>query len=170
MADMRVRGLAELQRKLEAMADPKLTKEATKSALLKAGKVIQAEMVNRAPVMAMPQRAGSDALPPGAIRDGITISLVGDEREPGVSVGPNRFTAHQAQFVEYGHRQVTGGRSQATKRGYRGAGRQVVTVPAYPFIRPAGMAAGDAAVAAFQDEMKIQVAAAWEGKEITNGK
>jgi HK97 gp10 family phage protein len=129
-------GLTEMVAKLEKarvdMGGPEM-----KKALRAGGRVIQKAMEERAPVLDA-KTPGSDALEPGALKASIRVSVVEDDGETAAIIGPNGKTAHVARFVEYGHRQVTGGQSKLLGNGtVRGAGKNTgKDVPPHPFLRP----------------------------------
>jgi HK97 gp10 family phage protein len=129
-----VKGLAELQAKLDALS----TKQADRCirTALKAGAVIeQAAIVERAPV----KDTTGGSLPDGALKNDIIIRFLKDTAGAiSAIVGPAKLTAHVARWVEYGHRLVRGGRSRLLATGKtRGPGSQQGDVAAHPFIRPA---------------------------------
>jgi HK97 gp10 family phage protein len=103
---------------------------------LRAGAAIeQAAIEERAPVNDL--TGGS--LPAGALRADITVRMTrSDQGNISAIVGPGKLTRHVADWVEYGHRMVTGGRSRKLANGKtKGPGQEVGTVPEHPFIRPA---------------------------------
>lgn len=57
---------------------------------------------------------------------------------PSVIAGVDLKRAPHAHLVEYGHRQIVGGRAERDDRHLKGkAGREVGFVPAHPYLRPA---------------------------------
>lgn len=104
------------------------------------GRVIQAAMIERTPVL-IEKNAGSDALEPGAVRADIKVRFPAAQNqfEATALIGPGGKTSHVARFVEYGHRMVTGGQSKVLASGkVRGRGKVAEQdVPAHPFLRPA---------------------------------
>jgi HK97 gp10 family phage protein len=88
--------------------------------------VFKDAVVERAPVL-QEELAGSNALPPGAVRDGIHVYMTKDEPVT-ARVGPDKHVAHVARWLEYGHRIVAGGRARA-------GGTVIGEVAAIPFIR-----------------------------------
>lgn len=96
------------------------------------------EMVRLAPVLAE-KSPGSDALDPGAIRDGIRILMPKNADPVEARVGPRgRKLVRIATDVEYGHREVHGGRLELLGNGkVKGRGVAGKDVPAHPFVRPA---------------------------------
>jgi HK97 gp10 family phage protein len=137
MADgisIRVEGLSELQAKLEELS----TKQADTAirAALKAGAEVERVAISeRAPI----KDTTGGSLPDGALANDIVVKIKrSDQGFLYAVVGPDKYTAHVARWVEYGHRLVRGGRSRLLKNGKTGGpGSQVGTVPEHPFIRPA---------------------------------
>jgi HK97 gp10 family phage protein len=138
-------GLKELDDKLKQLSD-KAARKVIRAGLMEGGKVFQAAVIERAPER--PDLPSGDALPVGALKLDIELHFGRDpEGLPAAIVTPGDHTAHVADWVEYGHRMVTGGYSKETRPGsgkYRGSGMQLkndegelVNVPAHPFIRPA---------------------------------
>lgn len=140
-------GLKELDAKLSEMSTEMSTKIVRK-ALRAGGKVMQEAIAEAAPVKADTARGGT-SLPPGTLKSDIIVTLGrDDEGSPAAIVGPGKYTAHVANFVEYGHRQVTGGYSNIKNGKASGPGKSTGQVPAYPFIRPAYEATREASVEA----------------------
>lgn len=127
-----IKGLTELKAKLASLSDKE--GDACIRTALKAGAAIeQAAIEERAPV----KDTTGGQLPPGALKADIGVSV--RKAKSGnlyALVGPGKFTAHIARFVEYGHRIVRGGR-------LRKGGKHVGDVPAHPFIRTAYEATRD---------------------------
>lgn len=119
-----------------------------KKAVRAAGNVVREAMVERTPEN-IERNAGSDSLPPGAVKADIKVRFPAQEQvlETTALIGPGSKTAHVARWVEYGHRMVHGGQSKVGADGkVRGTGRaSAVDVPADPFLRPAYEASLDAA-------------------------
>ena len=79
-------------------------------------------------------------------------------RSPAAVVGFGKLTRAVAGWVELGHRLVRGGYSKVLKNGkVRGPGRQVGTVAAHPFVRPAYEASVDAANQAFAETFAAEI-------------
>ena len=78
-------------------------------------------------------------LPNGALRSDIVVRMTRDDDGTLIAVvGPAKLTRWVARLVEYGHRLVRGGRSRVLKNGKtKGPGKEIGTVQAHPFIRPA---------------------------------
>jgi HK97 gp10 family phage protein len=109
-----------------------------KKALRAGGRVIKEAMVERAPMMLEEKTAGSDSLEPGALKDGMRVAVIDGENGQEAIIGPNSKVAYVARFVEYGHRQVSGGYLKLLGNGKsRGTGTAGTDIPAYPFLRPA---------------------------------
>lgn len=129
----------------------KLKQQGEHKAVRAGARVIQEAMVERTPVQAG-TNVGSDSLEPGAMKDDIRVQMIDDEGEPAALIGPGKKTAHVANWVEYGHRMVTGGQSKLLGKGKsRGSGKaSMVDVPAHPFLRPAFEASEQEALAAVE--------------------
>jgi HK97 gp10 family phage protein len=129
-----IEGLSDLQAKLSQLS----TKDADTAIrkALRAGAEIERDAISeRAPI----KDTTGGVLPDGALANDIVIKMTRDDQGNRMAVvGPDKYTAWIAAFVEYGHRQVTGGRSRLLKNGKtKGPGVQVGDVPEHPFIRPA---------------------------------
>lgn len=132
-------GLAEMQGKLEHLSSAEVREKLVLRAVRDAGAVIQEAMQEACHVLAA-KNPGSDALDPGTLRRDIRITAKVDELD-GIAraiVGPKHY-AYVARWVEFGHRQIKGGRSYADgKGGWGGKGHEVgEPVPGYPSLRPA---------------------------------
>ena len=126
-------------------------KEATAKRLVWGALEAGADVFQEAVAQAAPERPdlpSGTALPVGALKQDIEIHRGKDDQgAPAVIIGPGKYTAHVARWVEYGHRLVRGGYSKVLKNGKtRGPGKEVSQVPAHPFIRPAYEAVRDTAV------------------------
>lgn len=145
----RFEGLTELEAKLLDLSGPAANR-ATAKALRAGGKVIQAAIQERAPIR--PPLPSGNALPPGALALDIELQL-GKSSATGLPVAivsPGDFTAYVAEWVEYGHRLVKGGRNSMKRGKLQGNGHQIGDVPAYPFIRPGYEASRGEAVEVLQ--------------------
>ena len=130
-------GLTELVAKMK-QAQVDMGGKEMKKALRAGGAVMKEALVERAPMMLEEKTPGSDSLEPGALKDGMRVLIIDGENGPEALIGPNAKVAHVARWVEYGHRQVSGGYLKLLGNGKsRGTGTAGVDVPAYPFIRPA---------------------------------
>ena len=135
-----LQGFKELGLKLAALVgDAGLNAE--RDGLRAGGEVIQAAIRARAPIR--PNLPSGDALPPGALAHDIELHVGKEDGKWSAIVRPGTETAYAAEWVEYGHRMVTGGYSKVMRGGrVRGPGRLTMTasgsksVPAHPFIRP----------------------------------
>jgi len=138
---VRLEGFKELDAKLVALGG-QAGLDATRDGLRAGGEVIQAAIRGRAPVR--PDLPSGDALPPGALAHDIELAIGEEDGHPAAIIRPGSETAYAAEWLEYGHRMVTGGYSKAvgTSGRHRGPGKLTMTkrgtksVPAYPFIRP----------------------------------
>ena len=72
---------------------------------------------------------------------GRVVVVMGPERKTVTINGKKKNAANYASLVEFGHRMVRGGTlpREGKRRTHRHAGRQVGTVRAKPFMRPAWM-------------------------------
>jgi HK97 gp10 family phage protein len=135
-------GLDALLDKLSAIEKPET---AIRKALRNGGNIVNAAIVDRAPV----KDTTGGSLPDGALKsDIVTRVRKQKDGEFTVTIGPDKLTSHVARWVEYGHRMVQGGKSRVLADGtVVGPGKQVYVgskstpglgiVPAHPFIRPA---------------------------------
>ncbi len=141
--DIQITGLERVQERLKR-AGPTLAQKAYAKALRAGGEVLRKEVQGRAPIKTE-EFKGSNSLPPGALNADIQVRVKTTDQGGTASIGPTAKTAYVARFVELGHKQVSHGK----KRGRKVIGH----VPAHPFLRPALDAAGDAAIAAFQNAL-----------------
>jgi len=132
--DIQISGLDELQAQLDDLGT-KAAERCIRKALRAGAAIEQAAIVERAPVKV----GDGGILPENALRNDIVVKVKREDDDSlSAVVGPDKFTAHVARWVEYGHRQVNGGYSRKTKSGkYRGPGKQIGDVPEHPFLRPA---------------------------------
>jgi HK97 gp10 family phage protein len=152
-----IQGLAELQAKLTDMS----TRQADTAmrTALKAGAVIeQAAITERAPI----KDGTGGILPDGALKNDIVIKIRRDDHGGmSATVGPDKYTAHVARWVEYGHRLVRGGVSRLLANGKaRGPGSQTGEVAENPFIRPAWEASRQAVTTAITTTLAAEIEAA----------
>jgi HK97 gp10 family phage protein len=157
-----IQGLAELQAKLNDLSTK--AADAAMRKALKAGAVIeQAAITERAPI----KDGTGGILPDGALKNDIVFKIRRDDRGGMTAVvGPDKYTAHVARWVEYGHRLVRGGYSKKLADGStRGPGKEVDQVPEHPFIRPAWEASREAVTTAITTTLaeEIEKAAARKG-------
>lgn len=148
MADVtiEIKGLAELDRRLSQISEAAATKIAL-HANDETAAVFQNAIMAYAPVKVR-DNAGSDALPPGALK----ADIHRDVTRTGASIGPGEKTGHVAKWVERGHRLVKGGYNN--KKEGRGPGVQVGRVKKHPFMAPAFAASKEAALARFVQILK----------------
>jgi HK97 gp10 family phage protein len=143
-------GFKEILDALGEWSGPTLA-EAARAAVRAGAAVIQAAMVEDAPVLEE-QTAKSSALSPGALRSDIEVLPVHADKDGEYStlIGPGKSTQHVAEWVEYGHRLVKGGQSKVGPDGRTsGIGHEVGRVKPHPFLRPAyERSAADALAAA----------------------
>jgi HK97 gp10 family phage protein len=137
--EMETRGFEELAAKLENIGHEVAGPVAKK--MVRAGaRVMKRAIEERTPTLDA-KTASSSALQPGAMKADIRIAYPANELIPTAIVGPGKKTAHVANWVEYGHREVHGGQSKVTAKGTTGSGVAGADVPAHPFVRPAFEAA-----------------------------
>jgi HK97 gp10 family phage protein len=131
---MIISGLPELLANLKDLSEKQM-EAATRKALRTGGVIVQAAITERAPV-----KVGSGGiLPDGALKSDIVMRIKKDDNGIlAAIVGPDKETRHVADWVEYGHREVQGGKSRKGRDGkYSGPGKHIGDVPEHPFIRPA---------------------------------
>jgi HK97 gp10 family phage protein len=128
-------GLTDVKAMLEDLGT-KAADRAIRKALKAGAAIEQAAIEERAPVNVP---GGGGSLPRGALAADITVTMTrSDQGNIAAIVQPGKLTRHVAEWVEYGHRQVHGGRSTKLANGKtRGPGVEIGNVPAHPFIRPA---------------------------------
>lgn len=142
-----IEGLSDVKAMLETLKTTAADRCIRKA--LRAGAAIEKDAIETAAPI-RPDLPSGTALPPGALANDVTVSIKRVDADNTVAiVHPGKYTKHAANWVEYGHRQVTGGRSKLMDDGStRGSGRQIYvspkkgqvglgTVPAHPYIRPA---------------------------------
>ena len=135
--EVKVEGLDELKRQLDALARP-LAKRISNRALRAGAEVYKAAVEEATPVRA--EGPSGTALPPGALKHDIRVRAISapDQDSSYVIVGPGKYTAHVMRWLEFGHRLVRGGYSKVLKNGKtRGPGKEVKFVPANPIMRSA---------------------------------
>ena len=150
-----ITGLDELNAKLAGI--PGAYEKVARKALRKSAEIVQKTIQGRAPIR--PPLPSGTALPPGALAADINIGSVrkiGPEAFQ-IRVAPGKYTNHIARMVEYGHRQVRGGRNDIRGKGPQ-KGAHIGDVPAHPFIRPGYEAsealAAEVLIATFREEAK----------------
>lgn len=144
-----ITGLQETENML-ATAPKNVVANSFLRALDAAGKVIEAEVWPRTPIelkAAVNKAHGGKGALVGRLDNFIELDSQFRGGTIEIGFGP---LGHIALWVEYGHRQVTGGR--LTKEG-KGPGRLVGTVEPHPFMRPAFDASADAAIDAFASSL-----------------
>jgi HK97 gp10 family phage protein len=133
--NINIEGLSELDAKLADLGT-KVAERCIRAALKAGAQIEQAAITERAPVKV----GDGGILPDGALKSDIVIKMKRDENGQIVAVvGPDSYTSHVANWVEYGHRMVTGGRNTLDKATgkTKGPGKHIDEVPEHPFIRPA---------------------------------
>lgn len=158
-----IEGLAELQATLSDLST-RAADKAMRNALRAGAEIEQAAISTAAPI-----KVGSGGiLPDGALKNDIVITIKkGDRGGMYAVVGPDKYSAHCARWVEYGHRLVRGGYSTVLANGKtRGPGEHVGEVEEHPFIRPAWEATREAVTTAITTTLaaEIELAAARKGK------
>jgi HK97 gp10 family phage protein len=162
---MEVEGLAALMAKLDDLST-KGAERASRKAVRAGGEIAQAAIIENAPVKV---EGIGGTLPPGALKNDIVLHT--KKQSDGsiiATVGPDKLTSHVARWVEYGHRQVVGGRSRLLANGTtRGPGKQVYvskpgavglgTVPQHPFIRPAWESVAQEVAAKVQSTLATEI-------------
>jgi len=130
-----IQGLKELQAKLDLLS----TKQADiciRKALRVGGLIEKAAVEERCPIKDEP----GGILPAGAMKADITLKTTKDKQDGSISaiIEPGWATLHVARWVEWGHRQVRGGRYRLLPNGKTlGHGHVIGEVDEHPFIRQA---------------------------------
>lgn len=150
---MTVQGLERFNRDMLEISGPIATKIARR-AIREGGKVMQAAITQMAPQR--PDVPSGTALPVGALRGDIELRVRQDQ-DGAVSafIGPGKYTAHVARWVEYGHEQSGG------EKRLIGGKLEGKFVPAHPFIRPAFELSQGEAMAATEAAVSVEI-----GKEV----
>jgi HK97 gp10 family phage protein len=151
-----VSGLEELDAKLDGIAE-KLKRSQLRNAAAAGAMVIRAAVEDFAP-MRTDDRKGGTALPPGALKNDIHVTLAPHRDDKGITahVGPGAKTGHVANWLENGHRIVTHGYN---KKGKGGPGRVVGFAAAHPFMRPAADSSAQPALDAFVEQLAAELEA-----------
>ena len=148
-------GFKELDAKLAQIGDMQAN-GIVRDALRAAGDVTAAAIRERAPVR--PSLPSGTALPEGALSRDIEVFVGEEDGYPSAIVRPGSETAYAAEWVEYGHRLVTGGYNKLLPSGtHRGGGRVIGDVPAHPFIRPGFEVSAAAAIEALRATVAREV-------------
>jgi len=132
-----------------------------RKALRAGGEVVQAAIVERAPVRTE-GLGGNSAnpaydLPAGALKSDIEVHVTKDKETNSfaVYIGSGKYTKFVATLQEYGHNMVSGGRLFNWRK--RGKGRHLGFVPARPFVRPAWDESQDAAIEAIEESIATDI-------------
>jgi HK97 gp10 family phage protein len=95
----------------------RVARRAVRQALQAGGDVIAEAMVAEAPERTDTPTPGSDALPPGVLKDDIGTQVqIGTKYAPRVKVGCSEIATHVAWWVENGFDHVEGGRKLDPRR------------------------------------------------------
>jgi HK97 gp10 family phage protein len=129
-----IKGLDDVDKLLENMCT-KAADKCIRKALRAGAEIERAAITERAPI----KDSTGGSLPEGALKSDIVIRMTRDEAgDMAAIIGPGKLTRHVANWVEWGHRMVTGGHSRLLANGKtKGPGKANGTVPAHPFIRVA---------------------------------
>ncbi len=156
--EIQITGMTELVARMKSVS-AKMTGPSSRRAVRAGGAVIQAAMVERAPLKKY-EGAGGNSLAEGELKGDIKVYTSAAKGEVAATIGPGGKTAHVARWIEYGHRMVTGGQSKVLANGKtRGKGKvSSVDVPAYPFLRPAFESSVEGAQSAMVDSYRQDLA------------
>jgi len=144
-----VRGLAELDRKMSQLSE-KLATEAALRANEAGARVFQDAAIALAPVKEV-ETPGSNSLAPGELKRDIHR----DVSVTGAAIGPGEKTGHVARWLEDGHKLIRGGKRARKGKKWGNVGGQVIgRVAPHPFLRPAFDIAKQAALEAFEAELR----------------
>jgi Bacteriophage HK97-gp10, putative tail-component len=160
-------GFDKLDRNLEELQlDGATGERILRKALRVGGEVVQAAIIERAPVRTegLGGNSGNPAydLPPGALKSDIEVHVTKDKETNSfaVYIEPGKYTKFVATMVEYGHNMVKGGRLFNWNK--RGKGKHLGFVEAKPFVRPAWEESQAAAIAAVEETIGTEIAKAVE--------
>jgi HK97 gp10 family phage protein len=97
--NVKLEGIDELFSHIDATKAKSIQRKALKAG----GTLIQAAIAERAPERVTDSQ-GSNALPPGALKNDIEMKTLkgSDGNRIAISIGPGKYTAHVARFLEYG--------------------------------------------------------------------
>ncbi|UWZ84655.1 HK97-gp10 family putative phage morphogenesis protein [Occallatibacter riparius] len=154
---MRSTGWNEMQGEMKLLREA-VNRDATRQAVRAGATVILEAMETAAPILDQ-KTAESTALPPGALKQDLSIKFFKRSEKLGVVrawIGPT-LNWHVAHWVEYGHFLVKGGYLSLKRGKLQGHGRRVGEVQEHPFLRPAYEASWQASLAAYAAEMKKQL-------------
>lgn len=138
--------------------DQELKTKIVRSAVRDATNVITAAVQAATPVNSDDLASGT-SLPPGAMKSDVHTRM-SRQPEPGTQAGLCEFgklTYWVARLVEYGHKNIKGGKANS-------GGKEIGFVPAHPFIRPAFEASAAAAQEQFRESMDRGINAYLKGK------
>jgi hypothetical protein len=133
--EMTTRGFPELERTLDDMGQS-LGEQVCRKALREGGNLMKGAIAANAPER--PDLPSGTALPVGALRNDITVTVTKDkgaQNSFSAWIEAGKETFRVSVWVEWGHRFVRGGRYM--NWGKRGKGQHVGEVIAHPYIRPA---------------------------------
>jgi len=157
---LKINGLDKLQSELGLLQEA-VRSDATKVAVRAGANVIKGRMSLDSPILDR-ITSGSNALPPGTLQGGMTIS-VRSTRDGVIRavIGPGRITTQAAHLVEYGHLLVKGGQERITPKGvaWKGGkvGKIIGVVRAHPWLRPAFDTSWRDAIDTYIQTMKEQL-------------
>jgi len=96
----------------------RVARRAVRQALQVGGDVLAEAMSAEAPLRTDVPTPGSDALPPGALKEDIAAQVqIGTRYDPRVKVGATVIASHVAWWIENGFDHVEGGRKKANGEG-----------------------------------------------------
>jgi hypothetical protein len=146
-------GLTELVAKMERARVDMGGKE-MKKALRAGGKVFKEAIIERIPPSLQGSIPGADSLNPGDLAAEIRVAVIDGDNGPEALIGPNSKVTHVMRWLEYGHRQISGGYSKLVDGKTRGPGVAGEDIPAYPVIRPAFEESAGEALSAERDSLQ----------------
>jgi hypothetical protein len=164
---VKLEGFEELDAKFQDLVSQK-GEAILRKGLRAGGEIIQAAVIEAAPVRTDPWTGPSknDAwnLPPGALKSDIGLRVTGARKEGGLFeiIAPGKYTRNVAEWVEFGHRIVRGGKFM--NFGRRGKGQQIGRVPSHPFLRPAFEASEAEAIDALKETVVSEVEKHMKGR------
>jgi hypothetical protein len=107
-----IRGIDDMLRNLEATKQDSIKVRA----LREAGQILKTEIEANAPESAIPPTAESDALPQGALKNDVVMTV--SKSNHSVVVGFGKYTKHVARWLEFGFHHIRKGKFVNIRSGF----------------------------------------------------